>query len=321
MPTSVDIVVVNFNTEYALRQCLGSIRRGATPELAPHTVVVDNASSDGSVEMVREEFPEVELLALDENIGFGAANNAGLREGDADYVLLINSDAELREGALASLVEFLDAHGQCVIAGPQLENTDGSFHPSCRNFPSPLRNAWSLSGMEARFPESFRGLRNWLSQAEHSSDAKVDMVSGACFLARREYLKSVDFFDENLFLYEEEADISLPTRARAADIRYCPEARVVHHGGQSIETSALEGFAARQAYRSKYYCFRKHYGPFRARLTYWSDLGIYGLSAILNFLRRTDSPARASIAACRRAWRESFIPIVELKKSADFFDT
>jgi GT2 family glycosyltransferase len=310
---TVDAVIVSFNTKELLRDCLASIRVHATP-VEVHVTVVDNASRDGSPEMVAAEFPEVELVTLDENIGFGGGNNRGAERGDAPFILFLNSDAELREGALSTLAAVLEEDEGRVVVGPRLLNPDGSFQLSCRRFPSLLRNLWCFSGMVARFPDQFHGLQNWLTEEEHRDGIKVDMVSGACFLARRDYFESLGGFDENLFLYEEEMDISYPSRKRGLEVCYCAKAQVLHHGGASVDASEMSEFATRHMFRSKYYAFRKHHGHIYAWLCFAGDQMNFGLSSFLGRIRREPSQATETLRQCRQAWRDSFLSAAELRE-------
>ncbi|MBI4559787.1 MAG: glycosyltransferase family 2 protein [Candidatus Hydrogenedentes bacterium] len=311
--STVDVIVVSFNTKELLRDCLRSIAATCQPPLEARVCVVDNASSDGSPEMVRREFQGVHLIVLDENLGFGAANNRGLHSGNAEYVLFLNSDAQLTESALAALVAFMEQHLRCAAVGPRLAYADGRFQASCRRFPNLLRNFWSLSGLQARCPGHLRSLQNWLSEDEHTSGRLVDMVSGACFLARRAYLEQVGGFDENLFLYEEETDLFLPARRKAWEVRHCSEAKVIHLGGSSVEANELKAFSRFHAYRSKYYVFRKHYGAWTSRLAYWSDLLVFAISTIVSRLRGKESRAGERSILCRKAYRYSFSPMSQLR--------
>jgi GT2 family glycosyltransferase len=305
---SVDVIVVSYNTRDLLRACLASVERTASgvPDLRAY--VVDNASHDGSPEMVRAEFPAITLISLDQNIGFGPANNRGMRAGNGAYLLFLNSDAELKDDALPLLVDFLDTHPDCVAVGPRLEYPGGRFQLSCRRFPTFLRSIWNTTGMQQRFPNRFRGLHSWLTEAEHTSGARIDMVSGACFLMRRDYLESIGGFDENLFLYEEEMDVMLPARRLGKDVCYCAEARVVHHHGASSGEQQASDISLFHLYRSKYYAFRKHYGGFIAWLTFAGDLGMFRLSTVVNRSRGTSSSAQRNAAFCFKGWRASKTP-------------
>ncbi len=300
---AVDVVVVSFNTCALLRACLASIRAANAEGGGTTGIVVDNASKDDSVAMVRNEFPETRLIALDTNIGFGPANNRGIEAGSAPYVLLLNADAELTPGALSAMCTFLDKRPKCVAAGPKLVYPDGRFHPSCRRFPTVLRNLWNTAGLQDRFRSHFAGMRNWLREPEHVSGAAVDMVSGACALVRRDYLESLGGFDENIFLYEEEMDIFLPARRRGLEVCWCGEATVIHHHGASSGEHQESAFALKHQYLSRYYCFRKHYGAWAARLAYWSDFAVYGLSMMLNRLRGKASTAELHLGLVRDGYR------------------
>ncbi len=288
---AVDVVIVSFNGRELLRACLKSIANTCSTADAVTVFVVDNDSRDGSPDMVRDEFPSTHLIALRENIGFGAGNNRGFHAGTAPLVLFLNSDAELTPGALDTLRRHLETHPACALVGPALQYPDGRFQPSCRRFPSPLRDSWCLTGMEHRLPHHFRQLQNWLSEEEHASATRVDMVSGACFMVRRDYLNSVGCFDENLFLYEEEMDISFPARRLGHEIHHLRDAVVIHHHGGSSQGEPLKEFTQLHAFRSKYYCFRKHYGPIRARLAYWANRAVFGLSMFKNRITGRPSPA------------------------------
>jgi GT2 family glycosyltransferase len=301
---SVDVVIVSYNTKDLLRECLQSVRDAQGEADGVRAVVVDNDSRDGSPELVRDEFPEAVLVALKENIGFGPGNNRGMEQGDSELVLFLNSDAKLTPGALRLLVEYLDAHPECVAVGPRLIYPDGSFQRSCRRFPNVWRNLWMMSGFDGRIRNRLRGFRSWLEEDEHVAGRRVDMVSGACFLARREYMDKVGRFDENLFMYEEEPDVFLPTRRNGGEVRFCGDAVVVHGSGASVTQNRMSEFACYHRYRSKYYCYAKHYGRIVARLAWMTDAGILAFSTYSNKLRGKTTDAGMHFDLCRKAYRE-----------------
>lgn len=308
---AVDVVIVSFNTKDLLRACLRSVASARGEVEGLRAVVVDNASHDGSPDMVRAEFPDAQLVALEENVGFGEGNNRGLAMCDADLVLFLNSDAELTPGALPAMIECLETHSHCVAVGPRLVYPDGAFQASCRRFPTFWRNAWSLAGMEARWPGRFRRLRNWLEPEDHAFTRVVDMVSGACFLARRDYMTSIGGFDGNMFLYEEEPDLFLPARKRGKEVWFCAEATVIHGAGGSVRMNRVSDFSRFHLYRSKYYRIRKHQSSVLARLTWWADSAILGWSAFVNRLRGTPTDAREHRALCRKGFAHSFRDVKE----------
>ncbi len=302
---AVDVIIVSFNTKDLLQACLHSVEavRGEVDRL--RTVVVDNASHDGSPEMVRAEFPHTLLVALEENVGFGEGNNRGLAVCDAEYVLFLNSDAELTSGALPAMLDCLRSNPRRVAVGPRLIYPDGTFQASCRRFPTFWRNAWSLAGMEARWPGRFPSLQNWLAPAEHASTRAVEMVSGACFLARRDYMASIGGFDGNMFLYEEEPDIFMPAKKRGMEVWFCAEATVIHGAGGSVKMNRVSDFSRFHLYRSKYYRIRKHQSGALARVTWWTDNAILAWSEFLNRTRGTVTDAREHRALCRKAFAHS----------------
>lgn len=302
---SVDVIVVSYNTRDLLRACLASVACAARETADTRVFVVDNASHDGSPDMVRGEFPSATLIPLDRNVGFGPANNRGTRAGNGVYLLFLNSDAELTTGALRALVEYLDGHPGCVTVGPRLEYPDGRFQASCRRFPTLRRSVWNTAGLQRHFPDRFRAFHSWLTEAEHAAAAKVEMVSGACFLMRRSYLESIGGFDEQLFLYEEEMDVMLPARRRGLDVCYCPAARVIHHHGASSGEHQASDESLFHLYRSKYYTFRKHYGWLIAWLTFAADYAIFQLSALRNRIRGVEAPAVRSAEFCLKGYRSS----------------
>ncbi len=316
----IDIVIVNYNTRELLRQCLDSI--AATCDLAPpfRTHVVDNGSSDGSVEMVRTEYPNVHLISLPENIGFGPANNRGVAAGNGDFLLFLNSDAQLAPGASDRLFANIMIDEKRIAVGPRLVYPDGRFQASCRRFPTPLRNFWSVSGLQARFPKRFRSLHNWLTEEEHQQATQVDMVSGACFMMRRSYLDAIGGFDEDIFLYEEEMDLFLPARRKGLEVHYCPEAVVIHRHGGSV-SGGVSDLSRFHLYRSKYKCFRKHYGAFASWTTHLLDAAVFAASATIACLCRRRNDAAHKFSLCRRAYAASSVPIAELKRQRSVQDS
>lgn len=300
MSSAVDIVIVSFNTRELLHACLDAARAHAP---GANVFVVDNASGDGSPEMVAQDFPDVHLIRSPENVGFGAANNLGIAAGSAPYILFLNSDAELTPRALPLLAKALDRDPQAVMAGPRLEGPDGVFQPSCRRIPNAWRYAWSLSGLGARLPW-LRALDTWYSETEHHDGTRPGMLSGACFLARRDYLAAIGNFDPRLFLYEEETDIAIPAHKRGLHMIYVRGAHVIHHGGASVAAGDLSAFSERHMYRSKYLCFHKHYGPGHAKLAHTLDTRILRASARRQAKRGATGTAQASLDRCEAAWAE-----------------
>ena len=228
--TALDIIIVNFNTTADLRRCLISLREA--PPQRPHQIcVVDNASSDGSQAMVREEFSGVTLVALDENVGFAAANNAGIRQTSAPLILLLNSDTVVPAGALDTLIARLEATG-ATAAGPRLVNGMGQPEISWGPMLSPVAEAWqSWRVRQAESPEPSARARvaKWTSV-----ERRVDWVTGACLLVRRDAGETAGLLDERYFMYEEDVDFCAALRARGGTVLFAPSAEVVHLRGRSF---------------------------------------------------------------------------------------
>lgn len=227
---TVSVIIVNYNTREMTLKCLSELYEN-TQDLSYEVWVVDNASQDGSVEAIRERFPQVHVLANEQNAGFGAANNRALREARGEYLLLLNSDAFVHPGALNSLVAFMEREPNAAVVGPRLLNADGTLQHSCFRFPTPVRawleNLW-ISALFTRHP-ALGDYRRW----DHDAERKVDFVSGACMLVRRDAYKQVGGFDETFFMYSEETDWQRRMRARGWDITFTPAAVVTHLGGAS----------------------------------------------------------------------------------------
>jgi N-acetylglucosaminyl-diphospho-decaprenol L-rhamnosyltransferase len=245
------VVVVSFNTRQLLERCLASLDRSAGVTLK--VVVVDNASADGSADMVRERFPRVELREPGGNLGFAAANNVALRDLDTPFVLLLNPDTEVVDDAAAALVRFLKEHPRAGAVGGRLLYGDGSFQHSGFAFPTlaqvfldvfPVNYRLTGSRLNGRYP------RAWYGRA-----FEVDHPLGACFCVRRE---AVQLMDEDFFMYAEEVDLARRIRDAGWEIWYTPDATVIHHEAQA--TRQFRGEMMVQLHRSRYRFFAKHYG-------------------------------------------------------------
>ncbi len=253
-PPRVTAVIVSYNTRDDLRRCLSSLRDHA--ELPCRMVVVDNASADGSADMVQAEFPEARLIRNRENVGFSRANNQGLREAAGPYVLVLNSDAALIPGALPALVALLDARPRVGALGPRTLNPDGSVQVSFGPALTPLaewRQRRLVRGVKRRDAEALAE-----AEARAALESEPDWVSGSCLLARKEALDTVGGFDETFFLYEEDVDLCLRLRRAGWSVVFTPAATVVHHLGRSMQADPAR--AGLEYHRSHLRYYRKHNG-------------------------------------------------------------
>jgi N-acetylglucosaminyl-diphospho-decaprenol L-rhamnosyltransferase len=223
----VTAIVVTYNAAPWIERSLESLR-GTEAEL----IVVDNGSADGTVELVRERFPEARLVEH-ENRGFGAGNNAGMRLGSGRYFLLLNPDAWLTSDALEQLVAFADAHPEAGVVGPKLLNPDGTLQRSVRGYPTPWRIATEYFFLRKLAPRS-RLLNAFFGAGfDHESVRTAEFLGGACLLVRREAVDSIGGFDEDFFLMSEEVDWCYRFRQADWDVLFYPGAEVVHVIGAS----------------------------------------------------------------------------------------
>jgi GT2 family glycosyltransferase len=239
--TPIAVAIVNYNTREHLRACLATVQSEAPCE----TVVVDNASPDGSVEIVLAEYPWVTLHANKTNLGYGAAANQALSSCTAEYVLLLNSDTLLQAGALMALSDYLDVHPHAAIVGPRLVEEDGTLQASCYPFPTPLntflensRGAIFLGRLIRRHLPILRNsyLRTW----PHNAARIVPWVKGAALAIRRTAFEIVGGFDESYFMYFEDADLCYRLHAAGWQVHFAPVTTVVHVGGASTRQRRTE---------------------------------------------------------------------------------
>jgi GT2 family glycosyltransferase len=257
MKQAIAAVIVNHNTCQALRDCLNSIDRSAASEV----IVVDNASSDGSVEMLRKEYPWVKLYANQSNLGYGAAANQGIASCAAPYVLLLNGDTILQHGALGALAQYLTDHPEAAIVGPRLIDADGTLQASCYPFPTPFHtilenSAWA--GSLGRFiRRKVPGLRSlYLRTWPHDSARTVPWIKGAAMAIRRGPFEAISGFDDAFFMYFEDADLCYRVQAAGWEVHFAPVTTVVHLGGAS--TSKYRAEMAVEQIASTVRFYRRH---------------------------------------------------------------
>lgn len=263
----LSIIIVSWNVRDLLHACLASVPAAVTPSashLALHpasltsyeTIVIDNASADGSADSVATDFPDVHLIRNTANLGFGRANNQGIALAQGRYLLLLNSDAIAPAGVFASLVDFMETHPQAGACSPALLLPDGSAQPfAFGHDPSPgylLRRGINRLLFD-------RPLHDWATAVSQP----VDWVSGACMMIRRQALAQTGGFDEAIFMYFEDADLCLRLRRAGWEVWWHPAAAITHLGGQSMKQNP----GARAAYQqSLRYFYHKHYGKAAQRL-------------------------------------------------------
>lgn len=285
----LSICTVTYQARDYLRGCLDSIL-AHPPALSYEIIASDNHSTDGSLEMLAQEYPQVQVIQNSRNMGFAAPTNQALRRARGRFLLLLNPDTIVHPGAFDRLVEFLQAHPQVGICGPKVLNSDGSLQMPCRRGES---RPWAVFsyflGLSRLFPHSklFGGyLLNYLPEDEIHA---VDGVSGSCMLIRAEVIKRIGYLDERFFAYQEDADFCFRARQAGWEVYYVPTAQITHFGGQ--------GGSRVQPFRSIYEWHRSYWLHYRKNMAgdyfflfnwlyYLAMAAKLGISLLVNLLRR-----------------------------------
>jgi GT2 family glycosyltransferase len=286
------IAIVSFNAKEELRACLDSVF-SATHLASFEVIVADNASTDGTVEMLRERFPEVRLIASPENQGFSRGSNLCWREARSSLVLFLNSDTVVPERALDRLVAIARERPETGAIGPRLLYPDGELQMSFGAMPGIaselLQKLWNAGYARGKGP-----LRSAVRR-RYSRERFVDWVSAACLLTRRDTLETVSGFDENFFLYSEDVDLCARIRAIGGRILFTPEVEIVHLVGGSRETNRDR--AVYESHRSRLYFYEKHHRSFQVLLLK-SYMAVK--AGALRFLRPRDRALYARILELTR---------------------
>lgn len=255
-PPALSVIVVNRNTAHLLKKCLEKIYR-SNLDCPMEVLVVDNGSSDGSCEIVREHFPRVILIEALTNLGFAKANNLAIARATGDFLALVNTDALLDSDCLGLLLVLMQACPQSGMVGPQLLNSDGSRQTSFEAVPTLTTEVFNRSLLKKLFPNRFPGKAH-----EWSTPAEVEALIGAVMMIRRSAFQKIKGFDEGFFFFLEETDLAVRLRSAGWTVMHHPRAKAFHlqgaTAGKSRTSSRIE------FYRSRYYFFRKHYGRARA---------------------------------------------------------
>lgn len=253
----LSIVIVNWNTREMVLGCLLSIYQNIAPQLQSRleTIVVDNCSTDGSRQAIRQKFPSARLIENDVNVGFARANNQAIEQSTGQYVLLLNPDTKVKPGALETMVDFLERHPGAGAVGARILNPDGSLQTSCYPAPSVSRELWYLLHLDSIWSYATYRMDEWAVDVPRA----VDSLMGACLMLRSTALIEVGLLDGAFFMYSEEVDLCLRLRKAGWNLFWVPHAEVMHYGGQSTKQVATPMFL--QLYQSKIQYFRKHYRP------------------------------------------------------------
>ena len=251
----LSVCIVSWNVTRDLVRCLASVREGAAG-LECETSVVDNASVDGSAQMVAAQFPEVELIANEQNVGFAAANVQAMERARGRYILLLNPDTLVPPGGLVQLVRFADEHPEAGVVGPKLVYGDGRLQYSCRRFPTITAALFRSTPLGALLPGNRPTTCYLMSDWNHDEAREVDWVSGAAMLIRREAYEQVGTLDTGFFWGSEDVDYCWRMHKADWKVLYTPAPVITHFVGRSTDRVMLRTIL--RTHRSMYLLYRKH---------------------------------------------------------------
>lgn len=280
MKSTLSIIIVSWNVRELLQNCLRSVL--AETNLTLQIIVVDSASTDGSPEMIAEQFPQVELVACQENVGFPGGNNLGLARANGRYILLLNPDTTVHGDALSKMVSYLQQNPKVGVVAPQLLNEDGSVQSSRRRFPT-LRTAFFESTwLQPYAPQAVLD-DYFVRDVADGETAVVEWVMGACLMTRQEVVAQVGGLDEKYFMYSEELDYCRRIHEAGWQVVYYPQAQVTHLSGKSSEQAVTQRHI--NFNRAKLRYFRKYHGRLAAGILRLFLLKSYGWQLILEAVK------------------------------------
>lgn len=291
----LSIIIVNYNVEYFLEQCLLSVEK-AILGLACEVWVVDNNSVDGSVAMVKNRFPWVKLIANTENFGFSKANNQAIRLSTGEYSLLLNPDTVVEEDTFSKVINFMDAHPEAGGLGVKMLDGKGTFLPeSKRGLPTPAVAFYKIFGLSTLFPKSKKFGRYHLGFLDKNETHEIEILSGAFMLLRKSALDKVGLLDEDYFMYGEDIDLSYRLILGGYKNYYFPETRIIHYKGESTKKSSINYVFV--FYRAMVIFAKKHF----------SEKNVKTFSVLINLAIYL----RASIAILNRFIKRTIIPFID----------
>ncbi len=292
----LSVVVVNYNVKHFLEQCLISVKK-AMEKVDGEVFVVDNNSVDGSVEMVREKFPHLEIIANKQNLGFAKANNQAIKKAKGEYILLLNPDTVVEDETFKKVIAFMDTHPDAGGLGVKMLDGSGKFLPeSKRGLPTPATAFYKIFGLSALFPHSKRFSKYHLGFLSENEIHKIDILAGAFMLLRKSVLEKTGLLDEGFFMYGEDIDLSYRITQAGYNNYYFPETRIIHYKGESTKKSSVNYVLV--FYRAMVVFAKKHFTAKRAGVfTFLINIAIY---------------FRALLALFSRLFKKIFLPVLDL---------
>ena len=271
----ISVVIVGWNARQYLELCLKSLY-DATPRRSMEVLVVDNASSDGSSEMIKSQFPQVKLLRSEENLGFSRGNNLAIRQCQGRYIALVNPDVIVFPDCLDALADFLEQNPKVGDVGPRVLNPDMTMQSTCRRFPTLWNNFCSATGLATKFKNSKFFAGEHMFYFPHDRTLHVDVLVGCFSMIRREAFEQVGLLDENLFMYGDDVDWCRRASRAGWQVVFYPGARAIHDRGKITAPYPVRFAVAQQ--RSILYYWRKHHG-------FSGEMGIRSIMLFHHLLR------------------------------------
>ena len=279
----LSVIIVNYNVRYYVEQSIVSVQK-ATKDIDCEIIVVDNHSSDGSVDYLSQRFGSaITIIDSNHNLGFAKGNNLAIRQSKGDYVLLLNPDTFVGDDSIRQVLDFMDAHPKAGGAGVMMHNSDGTIaRESRRGLPTPFVSLLKMLGFPKRY---------YMSHLSWDCPGQIDVVSGAFFMLRREALDKAGLLDEDFFMYGEDIDLSYRLQKAGYENWYVP-ARIVHYKGESTQKTTFR--YVHVFYQAMFIFFRKHYGHLSLLVTLPIKLAIY-FRAFLALIQMLTARVRRSL--------------------------
>lgn len=273
----LSVIIVSWNAKAFLIKCLQSVMQ-ETAQYETEIIVVDNASTDGSVELVQERFPTVKLIRNDANLGFAKANNIGIKQSSGKYICLINSDIEVLEDCFSKMIAYMKQNPEVGILGPQILDVNKNIQRSTMGFPTVWNTFCRALALDTLFPKSRLCSGYLMTFCSHNTISEVDILNGCFWMVRREALKQVGLLDERFFIYAEDKDWCKRFWDAGWKVVYFPHAQAIHYGGASSSQSPIRFYI--EMHRANLQYWKKHHG----RLAQIGFLVIMGLHHIIRLL-------------------------------------
>ncbi len=292
----LSVVIVNYNVKYFLEQCLISVFKAGVG-IDMEVFVVDNASADGSCQMLKQRFPKVHLVENSKNVGFSVANNQAIRKVLGQYILLLNPDTLVEEDTFSKCIDFMEDHSSAGSLTVKMIDGKGRYLPeSKRGLPSPMISFYKISGFTKLFPRSKTFARYYLGHLDENSTHEIEILPGAFMFIRKEVLDKVGLLDENFFMYGEDIDLSYRILKASYVNYYFPETRIIHYKGESTKKGSINYVLL--FYKAMILFAKKHFTQKNARLY----MGVVFLAIYL----------RAFLSILKRITKQIYLPVIDI---------